>query len=63
MYNVLTAVNKDILKSSIKVKSFMNENVQEKIKILSSVLKEGPSTNVELVAFSLRTEHPDWFKG
>lgn len=63
VYNVLTAVNKDVLKTSVQIKSFMNENVKEKIRILSSVLNEDQNQHVNLVACSLKSKDPEWFQG
>lgn len=63
MYNVLTAVNKDLLKTSIKVKYFIDENVKEKIRILSSVLETDENKHTDLTSFSLRSKDPEWFQG
>lgn len=63
VYNVLTAVNKDVLKTSIAIKSFMNENVKEKIRILSSVLDVDQNQQTNLVTCSLRSKDPNWFQG
>lgn len=63
MYNVLTSINNDILKTSLKVKSFMDENVKEKIKILSSVLEASQIKQVDFTLYSSRGEDPEWFEG
>lgn len=41
----------------------MNENVKEKIRILSSVLDEDQNQQINLVACSLRSKDPEWFQG
>lgn len=63
VYNVLTAVNKDLLKTSIKVKSFIDENIKEKIRILSSVLEIDENKHADLTSFSLKSKDPEWFQG
>lgn len=63
MYNVLTTVNKDLLKSTVKIKSFFNENIKEKIRILSSIFDEDQNQNTDLTAFSSRSKDPEWFQG
>lgn len=63
MYNVLASVNKDTLKTSLKIKSFMNENIKEKIRILSSVLDVDQNQLIDFTAYSLRSKDPEWFQG
>lgn len=63
MYNVLASVNSDILKTSMNIKSFMNENIKDKIRILSSVLDVDHDQQTDLTAYSLRSKDPDWFQG
>lgn len=63
VYNVLASVNSDILKTSINIKSFMNENIKDKIRILSSVLDIDQNQQTDLTSYSLRSKDPDWFQG
>lgn len=63
MYNVLTSINHDILKTSVKVKSFMDENLKEKIRTLSSVLEASQNKQIDLTMYSSRGEDPEWFEG
>lgn len=66
IYNALATVNNDILKTSVRIKSFMNENIKEKIRILSSVLDVDQSQKdqqIDFTACSLRSKDPDWFEG
>jgi len=60
---VLAAVNNDTLKTSIKIKSFMDENIKEKIRILSSVLDVDNNKQINLTSCSLRSKDPEWFQG
>ncbi|XP_008179153.1 DNA fragmentation factor subunit beta isoform X3 [Acyrthosiphon pisum] len=62
IYNVLAAVNNNTLKTSIKIKSFMDENIKEKIRILSSVLDVDDESKKKKIS-SLRLRDPDWFQG
>jgi len=62
IYNVLAAVNNNTLKTSIKIKSFMDENIKEKIRILSSVLDVDDDNKKKKIS-SLRLRDPDWFQG
>lgn len=41
----------------------MNENVKEKIRILSSVLDVDQNQQTNLVTCSLRSKDPNWFQG
>lgn len=66
IYNALTTVNNDILKTSVSIKSFMTENIKEKIRILSKVLDVDQSQKyqqMDLTACSLRSKDPEWFEG
>ncbi|XP_026820594.1 DNA fragmentation factor subunit beta isoform X2 [Rhopalosiphum maidis] len=62
VYNVLAAINNDTLKTSIKIKSFMDENIKEKIRILSSVLDVDHNKQINLTSCSLRSKDPEWFR-
>lgn len=62
IYNVLAAVNNNTLKTSIKIKSFMDENIKEKIRILSTVLDEDENNKKKNIS-SLRLRDPEWFQG
>jgi len=63
IYNVLAAVNNNTLKTSIKIKSFMDENIKEKIRILSSILDVDDDNDKKKEISSLRLKDPDWFEG
>lgn len=63
VYNVLTSINHDILKTSVEIKSFMDENLKEKIRILSSVLEASQIKQIDLTTCSSRGEDPEWFEG
>jgi len=41
----------------------MNENIKEKIRILSSVLDVDQSQLIDFTAYSLRSKDPEWFQG
>lgn len=41
----------------------MDENVKEKIRILSSVLEASQNKQIDLTTYSSRSEDPEWFEG
>jgi len=41
----------------------MNENIKEKIRILSSVLDVDQNQLIDFTACSLRSKDPEWFQG
>lgn len=63
LFNVLTSINNDVLRTSVEVKSFMDENIKEKIRILSSVIDASQNKQIDLTTCSSRGQDPEWFKG
>ncbi|XP_050424375.1 DNA fragmentation factor subunit beta [Adelges cooleyi] len=63
VYNALKSVNIDLLRTSIKIKEFMDVNIKEKIQVLTSILHADQNEVLtNLTACSLKTKHPQWFE-
>ncbi|XP_050538748.1 DNA fragmentation factor subunit beta isoform X2 [Daktulosphaira vitifoliae] len=63
IYNALKTVDVNLLKiSSVEIKSFMDENIKDKIRVLSSIIDIQDSEKVDCTILSLRSKHPQWFE-
>lgn len=59
LYETLRRVNIEYITAGDKVSQFLTENLKNKIAVLNNALNKDDSKT----AFSLREEHPEWFRG
>lgn len=61
IYNALRSVDVKSLKNlSVEIKSFMDENIKDKVRVLSSIID---SEKIDFTVISLKSKHPQWFEG
>jgi hypothetical protein len=61
IYNALASVNVETLRIGREVEKFLSEDLKNKVKVLSEILKE--SEESEKTQASHRSHHPQWFQG
>lgn len=61
IYRALKSFNIELLRAASQVREFLDQDAQDKIKILSQFVKDQEESQKAM--FSKKSDDPDWFEG